>query len=72
MIYNFDETSFRIGCQAGQWVLVPIQDKAVYMADPDNRESLISVECVSGSGFVLPPMIIISSIIFLKKYFLYE
>jgi hypothetical protein len=40
--------------------------------DPDNRESLTSVECISGSGFALPPMIIISGIIFLEKYFMNE
>ena len=71
-IYNFDETGFCVGYQAGQWVLVHFEDKSVYMADPDNRESLTLVECVSGSGFALPPMIIISGIIFLEKYFMNE
>jgi hypothetical protein len=37
-VWNFDETGFRIGCLRGSMVFVRSTTKAVYLADPDNRE----------------------------------
>ncbi len=41
-LYNFDETSFRIGCLAGQIVFTRT-DRQVYISDPDNRELVTSL-----------------------------
>lgn len=35
-VWNFDETGFRIGCLRGQLVLTHTNQKAVYIADPEN------------------------------------
>src|ERR1700712_451795 len=49
-VWNFDEVGFRIGVLLRRMVIVPADVKAVYIADPDNRESLTSLECVSAAG----------------------
>ena len=67
-IYNVDETGFRIGCGRVQYVLTRSSQK-IYGADPDNRESLTSVECISAAGFVLPPMLILAGKLHLEKWF---
>jgi hypothetical protein len=68
-VYNFDETGFRIDCQSARTVLVPIEMKTFYMADPGNRDLITSVECVSAEGWAIPPMIIIPGVIFKEKHF---
>ncbi|KAH9203900.1 hypothetical protein DL95DRAFT_237495, partial [Leptodontidium sp. 2 PMI_412] len=49
-LYNMDETGFRIGVCAGRIVITFLNTKAVYLADPDNRESLTAVETICGDG----------------------
>lgn len=68
-IYNMDETGFRIGVVAGRIVITHLNTKAVYLADPDNRESLTSVETVCADGTAIPPMLILKGEVLLEKYF---
>ena len=57
-----------VGCGRVQYVLTRSSEK-IYGADPDNRESLNSVECISAGGFILPPMIILPGKQHLEKWF---
>jgi len=41
----------------------------VYLSIPNNRESISSVECISASGEMIPPMIIMSGKVMLEKHF---
>jgi hypothetical protein len=59
-IYNFDETGFRIGCARGSLVITHATISRVYIPDPDNRETITSVECISAGGFAIQPMLIMS------------
>ena len=70
-IHNFDESGFRIGClQQGQVVWTYADVQAVYISDPDNRELVTLLECISGSSKVsCDPMIIMSGIVFKEQHF---
>jgi hypothetical protein len=69
-VYNFDETGFRIGVlQGGSKVITHVATKSVYLSDPDNRESITSVECISAGGEVIPPMIVMAGKVMLEKHF---
>jgi hypothetical protein len=60
-LYNIDETGFRINM--GRAYKVVTRHNALerlYLPDPDNRESITSVETICADGFGIPPMIIIS------------
>jgi hypothetical protein len=67
--YNMDETGFQIGCLGGKLVITHINTKVVYLSDPDNREMVSSVECVSGTGFACALMIILAGSVLLEKHF---
>ena len=68
-IYNMDETGFRIGCLGSQIVITHLNTKAVYLSVPDNRKMVTSVECISGGGFAIAPMIILAGSVLMKKHF---
>lgn len=53
-IYNFDETSSRIGWAAGQENLVPTWIKKLYAVNPENRRSITVVEYINADG--APPL----------------
>ena len=68
-IWNFDETCFRIAVLTGRVVICDVNTKAVYLSDPDQRESLTSIECINGGGGTIPPMLILTGSILLQKHF---
>ena len=68
-IYNIDETGFRISVITGQIVIIHLSMKAVYLADPDNRESLTAVETICADGSMIPLMLILKGDILLEKHF---
>ena len=68
-VWNFDEIGFRIGCLRGRMVIVPADVKAVYLADPDNRESITALECCSAGGQSIAPFLILKGDILLEKHF---
>ena len=68
-IYNFDETGFRIGVGKSQWVITEESSLSLYQTDADNRDYLTSIECVSGTGFALPPILILAGKQHLDNWF---
>jgi hypothetical protein len=69
-VWNFDEIGFRIGCLRGRVVIVPADVKAIYLADPDNRESITVLECVSAGGNSISPLILMKGEILMEKHVL--
>jgi DDE superfamily endonuclease len=69
-VWNFDEIGFRIGCLKGRVVIVPADVKAIYLADPDNRESITVLECISGGGESIAPFILMKGEILMEKHFM--
>lgn len=67
-VWNMDETGFRIGCGRAQLVVTLDATKPLRMTDPDNRDYITSVECISSGGLVIPPLIIISGAHVLHKW----
>jgi hypothetical protein len=68
-IYNFDETGYQIGITAGGIVIVPTNIERVYVNDPDNKELITVVECISAGGYHVPAMVIFKGAYHLCKYF---
>jgi hypothetical protein len=64
-----DETGFRIRCLHGRIVITHANTKAVYLADPDVRDWITTVETISAGGFTIPAMIILAGSIMLEKHF---
>jgi hypothetical protein len=58
---------FRIGCLSSQLVLTYSNVKAVYIADPDNRELITSIECISTRGIKSCPSFIIMAGALIKE-----
>jgi hypothetical protein len=67
-IYNMDETGFRIGVGRAHDVITRSKSGPLTKPDPANRESIPSIECVSASGFSLPPMLILPGKLHLEKW----
>jgi hypothetical protein len=68
-IYNMNETGFRIRVITRRTVITHLSTKAVYLADPDNRESLTAVETVCADGSTIPLMLILKGDVLLERYF---
>ena len=64
-----DETGFRIGVLNGKIIITHLNTKAVYLADPDNRESLTTIETISAGGEVITPFLILKREILLEEHF---
>jgi hypothetical protein len=45
-VYNINKTGFQIGVLNGNIVIIYLQTKVVYLANPDNRESLIIIKTI--------------------------
>jgi hypothetical protein len=59
--YNFDETGFRIGMGRHQKIITRDPKARPYIESSTNRESITLIEAVSGDGYTLPPMVILSA-----------
>src|ERR1700722_8459414 len=57
-VSNFNKTGFQIGVVSREVVIVPINCEAVYIADPNNKELVTSVETINYSGRKVPAIII--------------
>jgi hypothetical protein len=64
-----DKTGFRIGVLNGKIIITYLNTKAVYLADPDNRESLTVIETISAGGKVIALFLILKGEILLEEYF---
>lgn len=49
-VWNFDKIGFRIGCLRGRMVVFPADVKAIYLANPDNHETITVLECCSAGS----------------------
>jgi len=58
-IYNMDESGVRIGCPAGEVVIVPTEVKELYTTSPENRQSVTIIEAICADGRLPPPPVII-------------
>jgi DDE superfamily endonuclease len=56
--YNMDEKGIALGVGDKTKALVPQSQAQAFIAEPGNREWVSLIECISGSGFQLPPYII--------------
>lgn len=68
-MWNFDEIGFQIGCLLRRIVIVPADVKSIYLANPNNRESLTSLECVSAIGKSIESYLIIKGEVIAEKLF---
>ena len=67
--WNFDETGYRMGIARFDWVVTVDPNRRIYSKDPDNRESLTGIECISGGGKDIPPMLIMTGVQILAPHF---
>jgi hypothetical protein len=58
-LHNMDEKGARLGCPAGEEVIVPTYIKEMYTGIPENRKSLTIIESVSANGRAIPPTVIV-------------
>jgi hypothetical protein len=54
-VLNMDELGARVGCPAGEHVIVPIEVKELYTASPENRKSVTIIETIQADGREPPP-----------------
>ena len=54
-----DETGYRTGCRRAHWILATQSKERQYLQDPDNQVYISSIECISATGFIVPPTIIL-------------
>jgi hypothetical protein len=64
-----DETGFRISILNRKIVIIYLNTKAIYLVDPDNRESLTIIETISARGEVIILFLILKKEILLEEYF---
>jgi hypothetical protein len=68
-IWNIDETSFRIGVISRRSLVVTRKlVKAAYIANPEDRTLVTSVECVSVNRRVIPSLAILPNKVFLPWF----
>ncbi len=67
-VWNMNETSFRIDCDKTQLVITFDPRKPLRMTDSDNRDYITAVECISASGEMIPPLIILTEVHILHKW----
>ncbi|PMD49486.1 uncharacterized protein K444DRAFT_549235, partial [Hyaloscypha bicolor E] len=68
-IWNMDETGFCISVLNRKIVIIYLNTKAIYLADPDNRESLTIIKTVSAGGKVIILFLILKEKILVEVYF---
>jgi len=66
-VYNIDETGFWIRVIVGRIIITHLSTKAVYLVDPDNRESLTTVETIYADGNTIPPILILKGDVLREK-----
>jgi hypothetical protein len=60
-LYNMDETGFRIGVGRAHKIVTRRNNKErLYLSDPNNRESITSIETICADGSEIPPLVILS------------
>lgn len=67
-IYSVDECAFRIGVVDNSWVVSREQTRRGTIGRDDSQEIIGVVECVSATGHVVPPMLIVPSKSYREKW----
>lgn len=67
-IWNMDETGFRIGCGIAHMVVTRHVNRILFLRDAENRDFITSIECISASGKVIPPHLILKGNQVLHKW----
>lgn len=60
-IHNIDETGFRIGVGRQYKIITRAGNNRQYLADPDNRDYIISIESISATGEVYAPLLVLKA-----------
>jgi hypothetical protein len=69
-IWNMDETGFRVGCLSRRSLIVTRKKvRKAYLTDPGDRTLVTSVECISASGKLLNPLVILPQKVYLPWFF---
>ena len=72
-IWNMDETGLRVGVGRGQWVIIPAgQEEGRFqnlIGSTGNTEHVSVVGCISASGEVIAPLIIIKGVVIQARWF---
>jgi hypothetical protein len=58
-IHNMDKKGARLGCLAGQEVIVLVYIKEMYIRVPENRKFLTIIESVTVDRTAIPPVMIV-------------
>jgi DDE superfamily endonuclease/Tc5 transposase DNA-binding domain len=67
-IYNMDETGFRIGVGRAHSVITRYRSGRQYLADPDNRDYITSIECICADGTALPSCLVLKGAIIQERF----
>jgi hypothetical protein len=68
-MYNINKIGFRIGGLNRKIVIIYLQIKAIYLANPDNRESLITIKTVYRDSIAIALFLILKGDILVEDYF---
>ena len=68
-IYNFDETGFRVDVGKNQWIVTRDSSREMYLGSCTNRDFVTIYEAISGDGTVLPPMVILSGVLYERQWY---
>jgi hypothetical protein len=68
-IHNMDEKGARLGCPAGEVVIVPVLITEMYTGIPENRKSLTIIESISANGRAIPPVVIVPGWKYMENWF---
>lgn len=67
--WNFNETGFRCGIMANDWVISTDPHRRIYSAEPENREPLTDIKCINGVGGEILPFLILTGVQLLVSFF---
>jgi hypothetical protein len=68
-IHNINKKRTRITCPTGEYIIVLIGIKEMYISIPENRFSVIVIESISADGKTIPPVVIIPGIFIIISWF---
>ncbi len=66
--WNMDETGWRVGCLGRRVVFTFPEVTAVYIADPDTRETVTGIEAINAIGDATSALLIMPGFELLEKY----
>lgn len=67
--WNGDESGFRVGMGKDEFVYTLLRDLKSTLPSASCRELVTVIECISGAGIVLPPMIILPGSVHLRAWY---